>query len=50
MQVTKKFMVPIDFYCMERNKKNMEVSGDQILFGYQYSSKYLILGSTEEIN
>ncbi len=48
MLVTKQFMIPIDFHSMEEN--TMEVNGYRQLFGYQDSSKYNRLCSTEVRN
>ncbi len=39
-------MGPIDFHWMDKN--TMEVNGYRQLFGYQHSSKYIILCLTEE--
>ncbi len=39
-------MEPIDFHSMDKN--TMEVNGYRQLFGYQHSSKYLLLCLTEE--
>ncbi len=47
MLVTKQ-LVAVDFKSMEK-KSTLEVSGYQQLFGYQHSSKYVILWSTEDI-
>ncbi len=41
-------MCVVDFNGVDKN--NMEVNRDQKLFGYQHSSKYLLLCSTEERN
>ncbi len=43
MWVTKQFMVPSDFHFF-----SIKVSGDQQLFGYQHSSKYILLCSAQE--
>ncbi len=40
--------VAIDFHSMEKN--TVEVFGNQKLFNYQHSSKYIRLCSTEERN
>ncbi len=39
-------MAPIDFHSIFVH--NMEVNGDHQLFGFPYSSKYLVLCSTED--
>ncbi len=41
MLVTKELTVAIDFYSIEKN--TMEVNGYRQMFGYQHSSKYLLL-------
>ncbi len=41
-------METIDFHCTGKN--TMEVNGYRQLSGYQHSSEYLILRSTEERN
>ncbi len=41
-------LVPTDFYSMGKN--TMKVNGYRQLFGYQHSSKYLLLCSKEERN
>ncbi len=41
-------LFPIDFNDVDKN--NMEVNGDQKLFDFQHSSKYLLLCSPEERN
>ncbi len=41
MLVTKQLMVPSDFDSIYFSI--MEVNGEQSLFGYQHSSKYIIL-------
>ncbi len=46
MWVTEQLTVAIDFSGMDEN--TMEVNGHRQLFGYQYTSKYLLLCSTEE--
>ncbi len=46
MRVTKQFLVPIDLNSIFHN---MEVNGDQLLFGYPHFSKY-ILCSAEKNN
>jgi len=49
MLVSKLLTGPIDFQMAEK-KNTMEVNRDHQLFGYQHSSKYLLLCSAEERN
>ncbi len=49
MLVTKHLTVAIDVYSMG-GKNTMKVNGDHQLFGYQHSSKYILLCSTEQRN
>jgi len=46
MSVTKDLMDPIDFQCSFF--PTVEVNGVHQLFGYPYSSKYLLLCSAEQ--
>ncbi len=39
MWAVKQLLVSIDFHSMVKKINNMEVSGEQKLFGYQHSSK-----------
>ncbi len=48
MWVTTQFLVPTDSHSIVFH--TMEVSGNQQLFCYQHTSKYLLLCSTEEIS
>ncbi len=47
--ITKQLLVPIDFPTIEKKKKTMEINWVQQLFGYQHSSKYIILCSTKDV-
>ncbi len=48
MLETKHLTVAIDFHSIEKN--TMEINGYHQLFGFQHSSKYLLLCSAEERN